>query len=402
MDSQIVIQTGNWKVKVILGVGGLVTLVILAFLYRFEVGLILLALGSVGAIRLGFWAKNKHTLEKLQHRQLTAQTVQIELDTRLTHWRVKQEEAIAQKLAYDALFIERKAGTFVIGDIPFSFYPTATASAGLATPPALALPSGNLDYFQVMSDLMQAYAIVGPQRVGKSILAQHLAQHLAQLSRTCIIIGTKAQPGEWLDCKRFIGNEQVPGALASVLAETANRLADNRTTPKLGIFLDDWLNTVALDSDLAEAFFLEAATRMLSAGIVPYFLLQSDSKADWGTKHGAQLKNNFVHLILTAPRENGQLNHSRLKGIMIYPGDKAQYGVSLPYGLPTFGNSQPTIELAQPAEAQPTEQEQMVLTLHAAGESFNEICRQVYGSAGGKQIQLIKEILAKYQVKAGF
>lgn len=400
MDSQIVIVTGQWKIKVILGLGGLVTIIILAFLYRVEVGLILLALGGIVAARLGFWAKHQYTLEKLQHRQLTAQTENIELETSLSRWRVKQEQAIAQKMAYDALFIERKAGTFVIGNVPFSFYPTATASAQLATPPALALPSGNLDYFTAMSDSMQAYAIVGPQRVGKSILAQHLAQHLAKLGRTCIVIGTKAQPGEWLDCRRFIGNEHVPGALASILAETAHRLADNRTSPKLAVFLDDWLNTVALDSDLAEAFFLEAATRMLSAGMVPYFLLQSDSKADWGTKHGAQLKNNFVHLVLTAPRENGQLNHSRLKGIVIYPGDKAQYGVSLPVGLPTFGDGQPTIELAEPAEVQPTEQEQTVLTLHAAGESFNEICRQVYGSAGGKQIQLIKEILAKYQVPA--
>lgn len=378
MDSQIVIQTGSWKVKVILGLGGLVTLVILAFLYRFEVGLILLALGSVGAIRLGFWAANKHMLERLQQRQLIAQTEAIELETSLSRWRVKQEQAIAQKMAYDALFIERKAGTFVIGNVPFSFYPTATASAQLATTPALALPSGSLDYFQVMSDPQQAYAIVGPQRIGKSILAQHLAQYLARAGMVCVVVGTKAQPGEWLNCKRFIGNEVVPGALQSLLAEVKRRTEQSVNTPKLAVFLDDWLNTVALDPALAEAFFLEAATRILTAGIVPYFLLQSDSKTDWGTKHGAQLKNNFVHLLLSAPRDNGRLNYNQLRGTVIYPGEKTQHTVSLPGGLPTFGDGEPDLELAAPAMSPADEADARFKELVEGGMSRRKAALRAY------------------------
>lgn len=396
MDSKITIQTGVWKVKVILGLGGLITLIILAFLYRLEIGLILLVTGAIVAIRLGFWAKNKHTLEKLQQRQLITQTRAIELDTTMSQWRVEQEKAIAQKMAYDALFIERKAGTFVIGNLPYSFYPSASASKELAITQALALPAPALDYFEVMSDDKQAYAVVGPQRIGKSILAQHLAQHLARSGRICLVIGTKANPGEWLHCRRFIGNEAVPGALSSVLAETTQRLQVNRTQPPLCLFLDDWLNTVALDSDLAEQFFLEAATRMLTAGIVPYFLLQSDSKADWGTKHGAQLKNNFVHLILTAPRENGRLNHDKLRGVVIYPGEKEQHAVRLPKGLPMFGDAQPDITLAQPEAPTPNEQEQRILELHGSGASLNEIARQVYGGIGGKQNQLIQQVIDKF------
>jgi hypothetical protein len=396
MDTQIKIETGTWKVKVILGVGGLITLIILAFLYRLEVGLILLGLGSVGVIRLGFWAKSKYRLEKLQERQLIAQTEAIELDTKLNLWKVKQEQAIAQKLVYDAFFVERKAGTFVVGNLPYSFYPAASASKQLATNQPLALPAPALDFYQAMSDAQQAYAIVGPQRVGKSILAQHLAQYLTQKSIVCIVVGTKAAKGEWLNCKRYIGNEAVPEALSSLLAEIKGRTENGINSPKLALFLDDWLNSVALDSDLAERFFLEAATRILTVGIVPYFLLQSDSKADWGIKHGAQLKNNFTHLLLNAPRENGQLNYNKLLASIIYPGDKLQYRVTLPVGLPMFGNNEVSIELAEPIAAEPTEQEQRVLELKASGASNNVIARQVYGQHGGKQSQLIKEVLARY------
>lgn len=396
MDSQIIIQTGAWRVKVLLGLGGLVTIIILAFLYRVEVGLIILTCGGVAAVRLGFWVKHNLTKEKLIERQIVAQTESIEIETVKVRWQAKQEEALAQKMAYDALFVERKAGTFAVGNIPFAFYPSATASASLATNTPLALPAGLLDFYKVMSNPEQVYALVGPQRVGKSILAQHLAQRLTRQGITCLVIGTKARQGEWAGCKRYIGNEQVISTLASVLAETVNRLTTNRTSPPLAVFLDDWLNSVALDGKLAEQFFLESATRMLTAGIVPYFLLQSDSKTDWGTKHGATLKNNFTHLLLTAPRENGELNRNKLRGCVQYPGDKAQYEVSLPAGMPALGDDQPSIELAEPMPVEPTEQESKVLEMFDAGESQSEIMRQVYGDRGGKQNQLINEILTKY------
>lgn len=394
-DTQVVIQTGNWKVKVILGLGGLLTIIILAFMYRVEIGIVILTLGAVGAIRLGFWAKNKYTLEKLEQRQLTAQTTAIELETRLTYWRMRQEEAIAKKMAHESLFVETKSGTFALTNVQYNFYPSATASAQLASAPP-ALPAPALDYFTAMSDPLQAYAIVGAQRVGKSILAQHLTQHLTGLGRVCIVIGTKAEKSEWLNCKRFIGNDEVPPALGRLLAELSSRLADNRKTPIICTFLDDWINSTVLDGNLAEQFFVEASTRFLSAGIVPYFLLQSDSKADWGTKHGATLKNNFVHLLLTAPRVNGQLDHNRLMGAIMYPGDKEQHPVNLPKGLPMFGDSEPAIELAALLEPEPTEHEQQILDLYDSGESVSAIAAAVYGYKGGPQSAKVKSILDKF------
>jgi hypothetical protein len=407
MDSQVIIQTGNWKIKVILGLGGLVTIIILAFMYRLELGLILLACGGIAVTRLGFWVKHKLVLEKLQERQIIAQTKAIEIETIRAHWQARQEQALAQKMAYDALFVERRAGTFAVGNIPFGFYPSAPASAQLATAPALALPAGNLDFYKVMSNPEQVYAIVGPQRIGKSILAQHLAQHLTRAGWTCLVIGTKARQGEWAGCKRFIGNEQVLSALGSVLAETVDRLAVNRTIPPLAVFLDDWLNSVAIDGKLAEQFFLESATRMLTAGIVPYFLLQSDSKTDWGTKHGATLKNNFVHLLLTAPRENGELNRDKLRGVVVYPGEKTQHGVSLPAGLLALGDDQPDLELAEPLAADAGAESaeagagpafdlaERVLTVFDSGAATSPtaVCTKIYGWKNQERVAAVAQIL---------
>ena len=247
-----------------------------------------------------------------------------------------------------------------------------------------------------MSDPLQAYAFVGPQRIGKTVLAQHLTRHLAALGYQCVVVGIKAAPGEWGGCKRYIGRQAIPTALDSILAEMDKRIGLNQTSPTIAVFLDDWISTTALDEGLAEQFFVESATRMLTAGIVPYFLLQSDSKADWGTKHGAQLKNNFVHLLLTAPRDNGRLNHSKVRGAIIYPGDKTQYPVTLPTGLPLMGGDVSDFELAAPAPVEPNPQEADIIALAQTGASLNEIARATFGNSGGYQTGKIKEVLTKF------
>ena len=47
-------------------------------------------------------------------------------------------------------------------------------------------------------------------------------------------------------------------------------------------------------------------------------------------------------------------------------------------------------------ETDPNEQERKILALYRAGESYNEIARQVFGNTGGKQTTQIKEVLAKF------
>jgi len=253
------------------------------------------------------------------------------------------------------------------------------------------LPSPQLDFFTALSDPLQAYAIIGPQRIGKSVLLQQLAHRLADYGQRCIVIGTKAEPHEWPGCERFIGGPSdsiVPDALLRIYSEAEERIRQNVKAPLVAVVLDDWLNTAEIWPVEAERFFVEAATRMLTAGYVPYFVLQSDSKSDWGIKHGAQLKNNFTHLFLTAPRASGRIDYNRLKCFIIYPGDKEQHQVRLPFAAAPL--------LPEPVILRPGQQEQQIITLYEAGTSMNEIARQVYGHIGGNQNKAIKEILGKY------
>lgn len=261
----------------------------------------------------------------------------------------------------------------------------------------LSAPSGP-DFFTALSDPFQAYAIIGPQRIGKSSLAQRLAQHLARQGRICIAIGTKAEPGEWAGCRRFIGNEAVLSALDHLLLEEVRRLSVNCKTPPLAVFLDDWINSTVLDAELCERFFIEASTRFLTAGIVPYFLLQSDSKADWGTRHGATLKNNFVHLMLSAPRVNGQLDHSQLKGEIVYPGDKERHPVRLPQYQRTVA---PDLVLAPGEAIQPAGIDQQIIELANRGAAYKEITETVWGAGkfGKFYNDKVDKILVKYGLR---
>jgi hypothetical protein len=255
--------------------------------------------------------------------------------------------------------------------------------------------SSNLDFFKAMSDPMQAYAIVGPQRIGKSILAMHLAKYLTQQKTKCLVIGTKAQKGEWSGCHQFIGNDKVSEGLSVLLTEVNDRIGKKVNTPRIAVFLDDWINSTVLEPALSEQFFLEAATRILTAGIVPYFLLQSDTKTDWGIKHGAQLKNNFVHLVLKATRREGRIDYTSLKADLIYPGDPSKFEVLLPKGLPQMNDENLIIELPKP-ELKPTDQEQLIISLYDEGKSYRVIASEVFGSVGGRQVSEIREILSKF------
>jgi hypothetical protein len=388
MESKLKITGASLKLQLTIGLFLTVIILALSLLYHFEVSIILLAAGGTLA-GVGVIGTIGRTITLWRGWHLAKLDVEgRRQEVRLITYRADKAALEAEILAFPGsqrlITLPGRAVTLL--DAPA----VKLLPAGVTAPPPA-------DFFQAMSDPHQAYAIVGAQRIGKSILAQHLAQHLTRRGVLCLVIGTKAQPGEWLGCRRYIGNERVPLALAGLLAEIQARTEASANTPRLAVFLDDWLNTVALDNGLAEAFFLEAATRILTAGIVPYFLLQSDSKMDWGTKHGAQLKNNFVHLLLSAPRENGRLNYHKLRGALVYPGEKESHPVSLPAGLPEMGESEPDFDLAAPGKPEPTPTERQIIALAQAGESFNEIARQVFGSAGGKQTNQIKDILSRFQ-----
>lgn len=387
MPSEVRLKTqAGFKLYLSIGLCAVILVIFVSVWFAAEISFILYSVGGVMAVTGGVSVVAR--VFAIRHNREMAQ---IALSRERQQLRREIAEADkAELLARIVLFSRNERALLTPGsDMKLI---EALASPGATLQP-VALPAPALDFYAAMSDPLQAYAVIGPQRVGKSIMLQHLTQHLTRQGRTCLIIGTKAKPGEWVNCRRYIGNADTQSALDSIIAEVGKRIPANINTPPLCVVLDDWLNTVALNPDLAEAFFVDAATRMLTAGIVPYFLLQSDSKTDWGTRHGAQLKNNFTHLILKAPRIDGQLDHRSLQGVMIYPGEKEQHPVRLPPGLPMFGDGQPVVDLPAP---EPNEQERRILELIDGGKSKRAITEEVWQQRGAFYNAKIEAIAQRF------
>lgn len=399
MQSEIRVRNGSFKLYLSLGICAAGLIAFLAVWFSFQFGIILLGIGGVTVLAggVGIYGRVLGIQDGRKLKQLEIRDKELDIEIK---------EAMATKarlMAGIAIFSKNERALLSAGS-DMRLIEAVAGGTGEAIQP-LVLPEPELDFYQTMSDPLQAYAIVAGQRVGKSNQAQHLAQYLTRNGVICLVIGTKADTGEWAGCKRYIGNEEAVNGLAGILDETRARLAEGRRIPQLAVFADDWINTTVLAPQLAEEFFIEASTRMLTAGIVPYFLLQSDSKNDWGIKHGAQLKNNFVHLGLFAPRENGRLNHNRLRAWVIYPGEKIDRPVTPVMGLPTLGDSEPDYELPV-SEAQEDElssdesrvsRDDQIESMIRAGADNREIARAVFGKANlsGDNFYLVKDIRQK-------
>ncbi len=352
-DSVVYIDTGQWKMKVALGSMGIIALIILAFLFRFEAGLIVLAGGVVGAWRGLVWVSNIRRINGHNLRRMEAETRSMEIDTDIKAEQLNQEREKTDEYRISKLIVETRVGVFRFApDLvtePAYIPASATERKLLDTGPVIEAGPEPLDFNTTMSDPKAAYAIIGPQRVGKSYIAMHLTDYLATRGLgTNLLLGVKMEAGEWPNCNPFIGERAIGQALRAMIDTTTDRHKQKIREPRINIFLDDWINIVALVGDLAEEFFLHAATNMLSAGIVPYFLLQSDTNSDWGNKHGAQLKNNFTKLMLRATRINGIPDPAQTSGTIIFPGERTEQPVALPRGLPQLQAAAPEPPVAEP------------------------------------------------------
>ncbi len=373
-DSVVYIDTGAWKVKVALGTMGIIGLVILAFIFRFEAGIIMLAAGAVTGWRGLIWVNTVRRIEGQNLRRMEAETRQVELRTDIIAQELEQARQKTDEFRLAKLIHETRVGVFRFANVAAEpvYIP---ASAGerrlLDAGPVIEAGPEPLDFATIMSDPKAAYAILGPQRVGKSFIAMHLSDYLASRGLgTNLVVGVKMEAGEWPNCKQFIGEREVNQALRRLISTTNDRHQKVIREPRLNIFLDDWINIVAT-ADLAEEFFLRSATDMLTAGIVPYFILQSDSNADWGNKYGATLKNNFVKLILKPHRVNGKVIPEMTTAYTIFPGERNEHPTRLPGGLPQLG---PPPAATAPA-AEPLIQEQEPDAAAVADAEFVERVR---------------------------
>lgn len=127
--------------------------------------------------------------------------------------------------------------------------------------------------------------------------------------------------------------------------------------------------------------------------------MHSDTANAWGVdRKGAALKDNFVKLLIVPQYDgSGLIMRDRTRGYIRFAGEDVDRPARL-FVAPPHMLGQANVFTQPPAVLVPNEQEQKILDLKAVGASYNEICRQVFGAEGGKQIQMIKSVLTKYQV----
>lgn len=169
-------------------------------------------------------------------------------------------------------------------------------------------------------------AIIGAARTGKSYQAMAIIEHLRQQPDVLppIVIGGKAEPGEWKGCTLYIGDDKtIDRGLKTVWEEAERRFAARMRNERLAyqpIILDDWGNTV-VSAKYGKRFIYKAATMFATANFMVYFINHSDTAAAWGLGlQGAAIKDAFVRLMIDPYMDrDGQIIPQLSKARIIFP-----------------------------------------------------------------------------------
>jgi hypothetical protein len=395
-DTAIIIENDSWRIKVYLGLGGLVVLTILAFLYRVEAGIIALAIGGAWAARIAFVGYHQHKLAGFDRRRLEAETAKAEA------------EAVAAKA--QSFFVETNSGVFVLDGIAVNaFYPAVSASKLLADIPQLALPAPEPQRRRLLDVEYIHLLIVGPSGSGKTTALCHLID--AAPGNTLIFaLDPHAQFGEWPGrVSEIIGNGRDYGAIDARLLglmEVMNRRYNGAeaTTQKILIVADEWLSILDRCPH-AKDFFntIGSEARKVNMSLV----ISSISATVDDLAVSAAIRDNLAQLTLSRAwrRDNlGELKWSRADKEMIeLPGryiPRAALLPSTPAPAIVEDDFTPLDFDSGPVAPAPDPTELKIFELHQAGKSLNAIFKELYPgrSYGGVQAAELKAILAKFGV----
>lgn len=190
---------------------------------------------------------------------------------------------------------------------------------------------------KVFSQMLQVYALIGGQQVGKTFQARHIVASWQRRGVETWFIGPKWDKNEWANCRMFGGKNDY-GAVNAGLIELRNEASRRHSHATLGnkehapllVVLDDWTPVVG-ECDEAATFILEATTLFASVNIILLFLIHSDTADAWGVgRKGAALKDNFIKVFLIPTRdEEGEVIRELTRAEVKFPGDPILYPVQL-------------------------------------------------------------------------
>lgn len=246
----------------------------------------------------------------------------------------------------------------------------------------------------------QRCLIVGASDSGKTTLLQWLVNRQLKHGQV-VIIDPHAYPQKWPGQAKLIGLgrnypeiEQALAALVALMTDRYNDIGTGKVAemghPRLTVIVDEWraiIYNVGSAGDALKTLLTESR----KAAFRIFIGSHSDRVKPLGIEGEGDLKENFtlVRLAFDGSTYSATIDNGNGPQKAILPGP-----FPTPLLLQAAGGDEPPADLN--LTISPTPQEQTIIELYEAGTSFSEICRQTYGSTGGKQIQMVKDILVKF------
>ncbi len=393
-------EKNSLKLKVVLGTAGIVALVILSFLFYVQAGIIVLLLGTAYTGHVWVSAYGKFQQFKRDSRQSEAETLILEHQATREQW-------VAVRQEREAAIIETRTGVFVFGSMSDWTHVPATANErkqqGLLAAPVADDSPVVYDFVSAIRNANAGIAVIGAQQCSKtnSVMASAYQHFVA--GGPVIYISYRYEPAYlWSGIEAYCESQALAGLKRVMGLYVANRRArgQGQDIPQMTlVILDDWINLVALDKGLAARFLQEAATQFVYARLMPIFVLQSDTIADWGLPSGAQLKNNFLKIEIPDPVRDKNLKVLSYadSGSLYLPGnrDKA-YTVSLPGKFEVSPSNRLTLEPGSELEPE-LNPDTVFLELVKGGESKNKASKEAYGKpySGTTHVERCQQLLTQ-------
>lgn len=419
-DSTILVRGEGWKFKAAIGLGGLAVIVVLAFLYRLEVGLIVLAIGSAVGARFWIWAIHQKNFADHLKRQAGLERRKLEAETK----RLEYEADKARILRH---FLEFNSGVFHIehpGEAVKvrQFYPAVQASKPLADLPPL-LPPPEPPIKRLLDIDWRHLLILGPTGSGKTTIANHLID-AAEYNAIIYALDPHATQNRlrglpWSPRAQVVGDGRdwtaIDAMLISLLGEMNDRFKlSGAAMQPVYIANDEWL-AVLKNCPHAREFFETIGSEAAKVNMHLMIATQAATVDDLGCS--AAVRDNLVELRLDhalKAQNRGELRWGRrrdsvevvelpgpYKALPVPLGYRAYFPPAVYQRAEVLEPMEPVPDLdAGPVPAVPTEKELRICELwDEGGWSQRAIYLEIYGKepGGGRQLnEGITEILRRF------
>lgn len=403
-DTTVLVKGEGWKFKAAIGLGGLAVIVILAFLYRLEVGLIVLAIGVATSARVGVWAWQQHRLAGYERRRLEAE--------------VRKLEAEAIQAKARSFFIETNTGVFVLDGIAISqFYPAVRASQPFADIPQLALPEPEPRLRRLLDIDFIHMLIVGATNTGKTTVANWLIEDEVP-DAAIYVLDPHNKFNIWpARVSEVIGTGRNYAAIDARLRELIGEMdrrynSDVLCFTKILIVCDEWLSVLE-NCPSAGRFFdtIGSEARKVNMSLI---ISTTSATAD-DLNCTAATRDNLVQLTLNRTlkeKNQGELKWSRRDTELVeLPGPYRAYALRQAQDATPVVRLPEPVKVLEPVETEPvpdldggpvaplpTADELRICELWDGGvRSLRAIHKEVYGTEfGGRQAERIKAALARW------